>query len=133
LGFLEQYADETVPVEILSPIFGGETTIKYLIDGQELDSIPNVPGRYTVILKINNDFYWNNLEEEYLLTINIPCGDLDKDFEISIIDVRLLLQKYISDSGGIWTQDELKVGDINKDGAVDIIDVRMLLQMSINA
>ena len=57
-------------------------------------------------------------------------GDVDGDNQITIIDVRLLLQKTIN---GSYSDSDLPVMDYNNDGKIDIIDVRLLLQKVVNS
>ncbi len=54
-------------------------------------------------------------------------GDLDNDGEITILDVRLLLQKYINSINS-----ELAISDMDSDNEITILDVRLLLQYYIN-
>ena len=56
-------------------------------------------------------------------------GDVNYDGELTIVDVRILLQKVINES---YTEVEMDVVDFNEDGNVSIIDVRTLLQYIIN-
>ena len=69
--------------------------------------------------------------DELNIIENAPAkkGDLDKDGEITIVDVRLLLQVYINSSfSTIWTEEQLDIMDMNNDSIINIIDVRLLLQ-----
>ncbi len=54
-------------------------------------------------------------------------GDLDGDYKISILDVRILLQYFINQGDNNESD-----YDLNDDGLLDILDVRLLLQMYIN-
>ena len=64
---------------------------------------------------------------------NYLRGDLDDSKKIDIIDVRLLLQKYISsDSNKEYSLDERIIMDMDLNGTIDITDVRLLLQKYIN-
>ncbi len=61
-------------------------------------------------------------------------GDLDGDNQITIIDVRLLLQIYInSSSSTTWSEQQLALMDMDGNGSIDILDVRILLQKYINS
>jgi len=61
-------------------------------------------------------------------------GDLDLDGEISIIDVRLLLQDYINAGPNPeWSIEDLFIMDLDGNELIDIIDVRLLLQRYINS
>ena len=61
-------------------------------------------------------------------------GDLNDDGDITLLDVRLLLQAYINSSASTeWTPNQLATMDMNHDGLINILDVRLLLQAYINA
>ncbi len=59
-------------------------------------------------------------------------GDVNKDKNVDVIDLRLLLQTVINRAGSQWTQEELAIMDLNGDKDIDIVDVRLLLQICIN-
>ncbi len=64
---------------------------------------------------------------------NVMKGDLNGDGEITIMDIRLLLQAFINCTDqSAWTSSQLAVMDMNGDNLVDIIDIRLLLQVFIN-
>ncbi len=72
-------------------------------------------------------------------TVNVTTpefmkGDLDKDNQITIIDVKILLQNYINSTHETaWDRDQLYMMDMDGNKIVDLIDVRMLLQKYINS
>ena len=54
-------------------------------------------------------------------------GDIDGYGKISILDVRLLLQAYITNT---WTEEDFPIMDMDDNLTVNILDVRLLLQSS---
>ncbi len=66
-------------------------------------------------------------------TVKPLKGDIDNSNDITLLDVRLLLQEYInSDGSNEWSQDDLYMMDMNNDQKIDLLDVRLLLQKYIN-
>ncbi len=67
---------------------------------------------------------------------NKKCHSFGRHFlnkNRDIIDVRLLLQKYINSSDMTdYTETELQIMDMDSNDIIDIIDVRLLLQEYIN-
>ena len=89
----------------------------------------NIYARVTNLYRISNIYH-----VEYEYEVSQARGDLNKDGDINITDVRLLLQAYInSGSSAVWSQEQLDSMDMNKDGIINIIDVRLLLQLYINS
>ncbi len=61
-------------------------------------------------------------------------GDADLDGDVTIIDVRLILQAYInSNSETQWDDYKLHSYDVDNDGLINITDVRIALQKYINS
>ena len=60
-------------------------------------------------------------------------GDIDNDDEITMVDLRLLLQNIINYNGDSKkTPDNMDILDINEDGELNVLDIRVLLQEYIN-
>ena len=71
--------------------------------------------------------------EKYVQNQSPQIGDIDGDKDITILDVRLLLQSYINSTPSTsWDKEDLDRMDIDGNGSINIIDVRLLLQMYIN-
>ena len=61
-------------------------------------------------------------------------GDIDGDEDITIMDVRLLLQSYINaKEGTVWDDTKLRMMDMNEDNIIDVIDIRKLFQIYRNS
>ena len=60
------------------------------------------------------------------------AGDINDDDIVDIMDVRIILQKVISNTDESWTDYDIAIGDINRDKTLDITDVRILLQKVIS-
>ena len=57
-------------------------------------------------------------------------GDIDNDGEITLVDIRLLLQVIVtSDSSTQWDTDDLELMDFDNSGKIDIIDLRGLIEL----
>ena len=75
-------------------------------------------------------------EEIFVFTVTEAPGikgDVDEDNELTIIDVRLLLQEIVN--AGLntsWPRREKFFLDYSNDNIVDVIDVRLLLQEIVN-
>ena len=75
-------------------------------------------------------------EEETIpkLEKELMKGDLDYSKEVTILDVRLLLQAYINSNNETeWSEDDMYIMDMDENGHIDILDVRLLLQQYINS
>ncbi len=102
-----------------------EAVTKTLSDGGDyeikIESIQTIDGQQ----------YTGN--KEYLFRILPMKGDLDKNGTITIMDIRLLLQKFVNlDSSTVFGDEELYIIDMNDDGILSIIDIRLLVQLFIN-
>ncbi len=100
----------------------------------------NIPATYEEAGSYDEVIYCTRCEEELSRKHNIvePIvimkGDLDDDKQITIYDVRLLLQEYInSGNSKVWSEEDLARMDMDGNETIDIIDVRLLLQLYINS
>ncbi len=81
-------------------------------DGEEDISISSVPSK-TVSLNDNANTYIK--------------GDMNKDGDIGLQDVIILLRKYLNVESS--TSEDIQIGDMNEDGEIGLQDVIMLLRV----
>lgn len=105
--------------------------LKYYSELWEIEPGAN----YSIRAIVEYDGMECDLTNDYIGTYpSLTVGDLDDDGDITILDVRLLLQAYINSSASTeWTTQQLSTMDMNSDGKIDILDVRLLLQAYINS
>ncbi len=79
-------------------------------------------------IKIEND---NNILKEYtiLTTDSAMKGDINNDNQVTLLDVRLMLQKVINNN---YTDEEKQIMDYNDDNNATLLDVRLFLQQVVN-
>ncbi len=122
-------------IKITPEITNGTVTLSYAEKNSDTFSaeLPTEEGFYKVKVTVKGD---KNLYNKYIVDDfeirDYMKGDIDNNEEVTIIDVRLLLQAYINSSGN-YSEEELLMMDMNDDETIDIKDVRLLLQEYINA
>ena len=134
-GLVKSYSFEGDLLETIS--FADNRCVFYCIEkGEYVDenTIFDEIGTYTICIALSegdgsNRCFWTiNVTDS-----EIQKGDLDGDEDITIVDVRLLLQAYINGCGTDgWSEQDLELMDMDEDGIINIIDVRLLLQIFIN-
>ena len=119
-------------------VTGGEGgVIEYSIDNQNWStSKPEFTeiGENTIYIRINPDKNHNAVEQQSVkITIRDPeeflKGDANDDGKLSLLDVRLALQKFLNSD---YTDREKTLIDYNEDGNVTLLDTRLLLQAILN-
>ncbi len=137
LNNLVHYEDEVEAAdwELTPDITDGVVVIEYFVDGDYTTECPTEPGEYEVRATLTGD---SNLEDAetvdtFVINRRLVNGDLDFNGIIDIIDVKLLLQKYINTTEStVLSDDDLFLMDMDGNEIIDIIDVRILLQRYIN-
>ncbi len=121
--------DYQITISLIDDENGDLVEVYDYTNSEVTSPIPQSVSSYTINWKIVDNY------EEYMKNLNKPeseDGDLNGDSSINIIDLKLLLQKVISNQTGLWNEDELLVCDLNKDNDINIIDVKLLLQKVIS-
>ncbi len=92
------------------------------------------PGKYYATLSLidKDNYVWSNDSTQdkqyYWEILDMVQGDMDDDKDVTIKDVKLMLQRYINMSDDDYlTEEEKLLLDINGDGILSIVDVRLLL------
>ena len=74
-------------------------------------------------------YAWVSFPEITIEKPDLIKGDINNDEQVTLLDVRLMLQKVINNS---YTNEEINIIDYNNDDDATLLDVRLFLQHIVN-
>ena len=132
----QQEKDGITPVQVsvFPKITDGDIEISYSMDGGKTytNELPTKNGIYPIKIWVQND---KNLEDTIIEDVliveekNVMKGDVNGDGKVTLIDVRLAIQKIVNRN---YSESDNDVLDYNQDGKISLLDARLLLQAVVN-